>query len=146
MEVLFSVEYIIPPLIIDGVSNFLFPGIWAISACYWIVDHLLHIHPTKKLWCVYFPLFPPFSLSAFPTDVPRHWQGFISFNVCSPYPPCAKWVTHFWGGYVINPVTLTNVDAMAPQFSSPYFCHDSWSISHNPSNNSPWDTHLSPPV
>ena len=28
------------------------------------------IYPTSTLWCVYFALFPPFSLSASPTDVP----------------------------------------------------------------------------
>ena len=53
----------------------------------------------------------------------------------------------FWGGGrgVIHPVTLTNADDMAPQFSSSYFWHDSWSIFHFPSYNSPWDTHLPPP-
>ena len=44
---------------------------------------------------------------------------------------------------VIRTVALNNADAMAPQFSSPYLRHYSWSIFHHPSNNSPWDTHIS---
>ena len=86
----------------------------------------------------------PFSLPACPNDVPPPWQVFISFHVCSPYPPCAKLVPHFFRGDVFHPITLTNEDYMAPQFSSPYFSHASWSIFHHPSDNSPWDTHIYP--
>ena len=61
----------------------------------------------------------------------------------SPHPPCAKVVLRILGGDVIHPVTLTNADFMAPTFSSPYFCRDSWFIFHHPYDNIPWDTHIS---
>ena len=85
-EVLFSVEYIIPPLIIDGVFAWLFPIIWVISMYYYIVDLLFYIHPTITLQCVSFTVFTPFSLTEFTTDIQRLWQGFISFHVRYPYP------------------------------------------------------------
>ena len=58
--VIFSVEYIIPPLIINGVFNWIFPVLQVISVYYYIIDPLLHIYPTRTLWCVSFALFPPF--------------------------------------------------------------------------------------
>ena len=124
--------------------NWIFPVLWVISVYFFIVNPLFHIYPTSTLGCVTFALFPPYSLLEFPTDVPYPWQGFISINVCSPYPPCAKWVPLFLVGDATHLVTLTNADAMAPHFYSSYFCHDSWSIFHHLSDNSPWDTHLSP--
>ena len=87
MQMLFSVEYIIPLLIIDFVSIWLFPGLWVISVYYCIVDPILHLYHTSSLWCISFVLFPPLSLSARPTDVPCPWQGFVSFQVFSSYPP-----------------------------------------------------------
>ena len=134
------------PLKINRVSNWLFTLLWVISTFYYIVDPRLHIHPTRTIRFVSFALFRPFSLSSLPTDIPRPWQGFILFHIFSPYLPCAKWVPRFGGGDIINPVTFTNEDAMAPQWSSPYFCHDIWSIFHHPSENSPWDTHISTPA
>ena len=132
MEVLFSIEYRIPPLIIDRVFNWIFTVIWVISVYYFIEDPILHSYPTRTLWCVSFALLPPFSLSSCPTGILCPWKVFISFHVCYTHSPCAKLVPHFWWGDVIHPVTLTNVDAMAPQFTSPYFRHDSWSISTTP--------------
>ena len=73
---------------------------------YCIGDPRLNLYPTSTIWCVLFALFLPFSLSSFPTDVPHPWHGFISFHVCSTYPPCAKWVPHSGGGGGIRPVTL----------------------------------------
>ena len=87
MEVLFSVEYIITPFIIDGVFNWLFPVLWVMSVYYCIGDPLLNIYPTSTLRCVSFALFLPFSLSAWPIDVPRPWQRIVSFQVCSTYSP-----------------------------------------------------------
>ena len=87
MEEIFSVEYITPQLIIDGAFNRLFNVLCVISIYYCILDPLLHLHPTSTLRCAYFELYPPFSLSACPTDVMRHCQGFVSFHVRSTYPP-----------------------------------------------------------
>ena len=87
IEALFSVEYIIPPLIIYGVFNWLFPVIWVISVYYCIGNPLFHIFSISTLWCVSFALFPPFSMSVCPTDVPHPWQGFVSFYVFSPHTP-----------------------------------------------------------
>ena len=107
MEDIFSVEYIIPSLIIDRVFNWLLPVIWVVSVHYCIVGPLLHLYPTIALWCVPFALFLPFSLPACPTDVPRPLQVFVSFHVCSPYPPCAKWVPFsFWGEILFTPLHL----------------------------------------
>ena len=87
MEVLFSVEYITPPLIIYGVFNWLFTLLWLTSVYYFIGDHILQLYPTSTFWCVCFELYAPFSLASFQTDVLHHWKGFVSFHICPTYPP-----------------------------------------------------------
>ena len=57
---LFSVEYIIPPLITNRVFNLIFPVLLVIAAYYCIGDPLLNIYPNRTLRCVYFASFPPF--------------------------------------------------------------------------------------
>ena len=86
MEVLFLVEYIITLLIINGVFNCLYIVLWCLYMYCWIGNPLLRIYPTSTLWCISFALFTPFSLSAFPTDVPHPWKGLISFHLCFSLP------------------------------------------------------------
>ena len=97
-------------------------------------------HHSTSVWflCIIYPLFT--------VRIPN-WHSaslarILIISRFSPYPHWTKWVPHFWGGDVIHLVTLTNADAMATQFLSPYFSHDSWSTFHHPSNNSQWDTHI----
>ena len=66
MEVLFSVEYIIPLLIIYRVFNWLFTVLWVISIYYCIGDPLLHLYPTSTLRCVSFEFFTPFFTVSIP--------------------------------------------------------------------------------
>ena len=60
MELILSYEYIIPPMIIDGLFNWLFPVLWVIYVYYCIGDHIFNLYPICTLWWVSFHYLPPF--------------------------------------------------------------------------------------
>ena len=108
----------------------------------------------ETLYCIYTPPshFGVFPLKYFPSFHCQNAQ--LTFRVlCKDYynliffspTPLRQMSANILGGRCYFPVTLTFADTMPPQFSSPYFHHNIWSILHHPSNNIPDDTHLSPP-
>ena len=97
MEVLFSVEYIIPPLIIDGVLMVLLCSMSYICVLlHWQSSIAYKTHQNTSM--CFICIIPPFSLSEWPTDVPRPCKIFVIFNVLSLPPLRQIGVTLFFGG------------------------------------------------
>ena len=98
MEVIFSIEYIIPPLIIDRVFNRIFPVLSVISVYYCIGCLTFHIYPTSTLQCLFLYCFPPFHCQNAQLKFCVFIKDFYHFASVLPKPLAPNQCHYFEGG------------------------------------------------
>ena len=87
-----------------------------ISVYYCIGEPLFHLYPTRTLRCVSFEFFPLFHCQHAQLTFCALGKYLCHFTFFFPDPLVPN-ECHAFGEEVSNPVTLTNVDAMAPKVS-----------------------------